>query len=79
MACVNSDGTLTVVAQQMLKALLTVDDPKGLSAATGLPLYCVRSGLREMIDGGLVESIDEKRYMLTARGRQMIAAQHATT
>jgi helix-turn-helix protein len=72
MACINSDGTLTVVARQMLAALATVDDAEEIRLVTGLPMYRVRSGLREMIESGLVEIVDEKRHVLTARGRQMI-------
>lgn len=74
MACVNSDGTLTVVARQMLMALLTADAVEDVRVATGLPTYRVRSGLREMVESGLVEIRADSRYLLTARGRQMIDA-----
>ncbi len=73
MACVNSDGTLTVVARQVLMALLTIDSPEEIHITTGLPMYRIRSGLREMAASGLVDTVDE-RYTLTARGRQMIDA-----
>ncbi len=72
MACVNGDGTLTIVARQMLAALATVDGPDGVRVATGLPMYRVRSGLREMVDAGLVQVVGENRYLLTDRGRRMI-------
>ncbi len=72
MACVNGDGTLTIVARQMLAALATVDGAEGVRVATGLPMYRVRSGLREMVDAGLVEVVGENRYLLTDRGRRMI-------
>ncbi len=72
MACVNGDGTLTIVARQMLAALATVDVADGVRVATGLPMYRVRSGLREMVDAGLVEVVGENRYLLTDRGRRMI-------
>ncbi len=72
MACVNGDGTLTIVARQMLAALATVDGADGVRVATGLPMYRVRSGLREMVDAGLVQVVGENRYLLTDRGRRMI-------
>ncbi|HSL20679.1 MAG TPA: hypothetical protein VK886_04025 [Vicinamibacterales bacterium] len=73
MACLNSDGTPTVVAAQLLVALATAEDPTDLAIATGLPMYRVRSGLREMERAGLVEAIGDG-YMLTSRGRELLAA-----
>jgi hypothetical protein len=72
MACVNSDGTLTVVARQVLTALLTIDSAEEIRIATGLPMYRIRSGLREMAASGFVETVDETRYVLTARGRRRV-------
>jgi predicted transcriptional regulator len=72
MACVNGDGTLTVVARQVLTALLTIDSAEEIRTATGLPMYRIRSGLREMATSGLIDTVNETRYTLTARGRQMI-------
>jgi DNA-binding IclR family transcriptional regulator len=72
MACVNGDGTLTIVARQMLAALATADGADDVRVATGLPMYRVRSGLREMVAAGLVEVVGETRYLLTERGRRMI-------
>jgi hypothetical protein len=45
MACLNGDGSLTVVAGAILVALATAEDPADVAAATGLPLYRVRGGL----------------------------------
>ena len=70
MACLNSDGTLTVVAGAILNALATAGDPSDVATATGLPLYRVRSGLRELVQAGIVEVIGET-YALTARGHQL--------
>lgn len=72
MACLNSDGTLTVVAGAVLRALATASDPADIGAATGLPLYRVRSGLREMAQAGIVEAL-ENGYALTTRGRELLA------
>lgn len=72
MACLNSDGSLTVVAGAILDALGTTSEPGDVATATGLPLYRVRAALREMLQSGLVETLDTG-YALTARGRQLLA------
>lgn len=53
MACVSADGTLSPSARAMLGALRTAATPEEVAAATGLPLYRVRSGLRELAAAGL--------------------------
>jgi DNA-binding IclR family transcriptional regulator len=74
MACLNGDGSLTVVAGAILAALATAEDPADVAAATGLPLYRVRGGLREMTQAGLVEPL-EGGFKLTPRGRELLLAQ----
>jgi DNA-binding IclR family transcriptional regulator len=76
MACLNSDGSLTVVAGAILEAVATAGDPADVAAATGLPLYRVRSGLREMLQSGLVET-QEAGYALTDRGLGLLALAHS--
>jgi DNA-binding IclR family transcriptional regulator len=71
MACVNSDGTLTVVAAQILAALATADDPADIAMAAGLPMYRVRSGLRDMAQAGIVEPLGTG-FAITPRGRQLL-------
>lgn len=75
MACLNSDGSLTVVAGAILDALGTTSDAGDVATATGLPLYRVRSALREMLQSGLVETVDTG-YALTVRGRELLAPAH---
>lgn len=67
MACVNPDGTLTDSGRAMLSALRTTGTPEQVAAATGLPLFRVRSGLREMMHAALVEE-QQGSYRLTERG-----------
>jgi hypothetical protein len=50
MACVNPDGTLTASASSILRALTSPATPDQVARATDLPLYRVRSGLREMVE-----------------------------
>lgn len=54
MACVNPDGTLTASAAAILQAVQTPGTPQQVAETTGLPLFRVRSGLREMVDAQLV-------------------------
>ncbi len=54
MACVSADGTLTASGRAILEAVRQPATPEQVAAATGLALYRVRSGLREMAAAGLV-------------------------
>lgn len=71
MACLNSDGSLTVVAATILDALTRARDPDAIATAAALPLYRVRSALRELTQAGLVES-GGTGYTLTPRGRESL-------
>lgn len=63
MACISADGTLTASARKMLEALQQPATPEEVAQATGLPLFRVRSGLRELAQAGLIEEV-EGRYRL---------------
>lgn len=70
MACINPDGTLAPSAQSILKALR--DGPAGaeaLARQAGLPLFRVRSSMRELVEAGLVADTAEG-YVLTEQGRE---------
>ncbi len=54
MACVNADGTLSASGRAILGAVEQPATPEQVAAATGLPLFRVRSGLRELVAAGLV-------------------------
>ena len=78
MPCVNADGSLTVVAAQVLGALASVEAPGTVDAvarAVALPVYRVRSTLRELQLAGLVAEVDATR-VLTPEGRARLAAVH---
>lgn len=77
MACVNADGSMTVAARTLLAAL---DTPRRLDevvSATALPLYRVRSGVRELVAAGLVEAHGD-RFATTDEGRHRRAAAEAS-
>lgn len=71
MACLSTNGTLTESARKMLGALQNPALPEEVAQATGLPLFRVRSGLRELAQAGLVEE-REGRYVLTEVGKQRL-------
>ncbi|MDW8104620.1 MAG: hypothetical protein RMM06_11395 [Armatimonadota bacterium] len=71
MACISANGALTESARKMLEAVQTPVLPEEVAQATGLPLFRVRSGLRELAQVGLVEE-REGRYVLTEAGKQRL-------
>ena len=72
MACVNTDGTLTQSARSVLGAAREPALPEEIAARTGLPLYRIRSSLRELHDAGLLEAQLDGRYRLTTAGTERI-------
>ena len=54
MACVSPDGTPTASGRAILAAVRRPASAEEVAEATGLPLYRVRSGLRELAAAGLV-------------------------
>ncbi len=71
MACINPDGTLTTSAKAVLKALTEVSSPAEVALKTNLPLFRVRSSLRELVEAGLLEE-REGNYRLTPIGKERI-------
>jgi len=72
MACVSPDGKPTESGTKMLRALQTgLKSPEEVALETGLPLFKVRSGLRETTGAGLTEQ-QEDRYKLTGNGAKLI-------
>jgi hypothetical protein len=71
MACINPDGTLSVVAHRVLSALTRPLTPEALAAAAGVPLYRVRGTVRETSAAGLIEAVDGG-WLLTDKGREVL-------
>jgi hypothetical protein len=72
MACINPDGTLSVIAHRVLSALTRPLTPEALARATAVPLYRVRGTVRETGAAGLIEPVDGG-YLLTEKGREVLA------
>jgi len=72
MACIGPDGKPTESGVKMLRALKSgLGSPEEVATNTGLPLFRVRSGLRELTQAGLTDQKEDK-YQLTDKGAQLI-------
>ena len=71
MPCVKPDGTIEPMAQAILRALRTPRTAEGVCDHLRLPLYRVRSTVRELVEAGLVaETAGE--YALTSVGLERV-------
>ena len=72
MACISPDGKPTESGTKMLRALQAgLGSPEEIARDTGLPLFRVRSGLRELTQAGLAKQRDD-RYGLSEEGAKLI-------
>jgi DNA-binding IclR family transcriptional regulator len=72
MPCISADGKPTKSGIEMLSALKSgASTTDALSGATGMPMFRVRSGLRELVNAGFVKQVDDK-YQLTAEGKKLV-------
>jgi len=72
MACISPDGKPTESGTKMLRALESgLGSPEEIAKETGLPLFRVRSGLRELTQAGLANQKGEK-YELGEKGTELI-------
>ncbi len=72
MPCISPDGKPTETGIKMLKALQGgIGAPEAVAQTTGLPLFRVRSGLRELAQAGMVEPKNGD-YVIASRGAELI-------
>ena len=71
MPCVKPDGTLEPMAQAILRVLRTPRTVEGICEHLRLPLYRVRSTVRELLEAGLVTDTTGE-YALTAAGAERV-------
>jgi DNA-binding IclR family transcriptional regulator len=67
MACVNPDGQLSEAAQLILSAMDQPVPLQQVAAATGLPMYRIRSAVRELSEGGFATE-DGGEWQITGVG-----------
>ncbi|MFB0556339.1 MAG: winged helix-turn-helix domain-containing protein [Dehalococcoidia bacterium] len=72
MACISPDGKPTESGMRMLHALKSgLGSPEEISKNANLPLFRVRSGLRELTQAGLAAEKNGK-HELTEQGAKLI-------
>jgi len=72
MACISPDGKPTESGAKMLRALNSgLGSPEEIAKDAGLPLFRVRSGLRELTQAGLANQKNDK-YEITEKGTELI-------
>jgi len=72
MPCIGPDGKPTESGIKMLRALKS--GPKSaeeVAQSSGLPLFKVRSGLRQLTQAGFANQKDD-RYKITDKGTELI-------
>ena len=70
--CVSADGKPTKSGIATLTAIKNgASTAKIVSEQTGQPMFKVRSGLRELVNAGLVKQI-ENEYSLTEQGNKIL-------
>jgi predicted transcriptional regulator len=73
-ACISPDGKPTESGTKMLRALKSgLGSPEEIAKGTGLPLFKVRSGLRELAQASLVEQNDNG-YELSPKGIELVGS-----
>ena len=74
MACISSDGKPTESGIKLLRSLESgLRSPEEVAKYTGLPLFRVRSGLRELTGAELVTQKGEG-YELSDKGDELIGS-----
>ena len=72
MACINPDGTLSVAAEKIMASMQQPTTLEDVAQQTGLPLYRIRSSVREIVQAGLVLE-EDGQHTLTEAGMERIA------
>lgn len=71
MGCVKPDGKPTESGRKMLVSIKEDLIPGEIAKETKLPLFRVRSGLRDLLEAGYVKE-EQGKYKLTDAGREML-------
>jgi predicted transcriptional regulator len=73
MGCVNPDGTLSAQAKSILNALVEPADLEEVARKVELPLYRVRSAVRELTQANLVQESGGS-FRATSTGLERISS-----
>jgi predicted transcriptional regulator len=73
MACISPDGKPTASGLKILRAIKEGKGaPEEIAQSTAIPLFRVRSGLREMAEAGLTSAKGDS-YELSPSGKELLA------
>jgi predicted transcriptional regulator len=72
MACINVDGTLTTSARRILEATREESTTAEIAEKVHIPLFRIRSSMRELVDAGFVTERQGK-YQLSSMGADKLA------
>ncbi len=73
MACISPDGKPTATGARMLRAIKPgCETPEEIARETGIPLFRVRSGLRDFTEAGFV-ILKMDKYKVTDKGAGFLA------
>ncbi len=67
MACISPDGKPTKSGKKIIEATKDPRKPEEISIIIGLPLFRVRSGLRDLVKAGYLREEGEQ-YKITEKG-----------
>ncbi|MDD2666681.1 MAG: winged helix-turn-helix domain-containing protein [Methanocellales archaeon] len=67
MACISPDGKPTALGEKILEAAKDPRTPEEIASTLKLPLFRVRSGLRDLVEAGYLKE-EHGKYMITEKG-----------
>lgn len=76
MACISPDGTLSEPARKVLRSLVQGKGLEEVAAEVDVPLYRIRSSVRELAQAGLVQESGTV-FLTTPAGRAKLEDPHA--
>ena len=71
MACVNSDGTISGSAKELLSLLSSPFSAEEIAVKLNRPLFKVRSSLRELEEAGFVKKSGEQ-FSVSDKGKEKL-------
>ena len=67
MACIDANGNITRSAELILLALMEPSSIEAVVMESGLPLFRVRSAVRELSKAGLLKAVADE-FQITSKG-----------
>ncbi|MHC1567888.1 MAG: hypothetical protein ACXQTJ_06370 [Candidatus Syntropharchaeales archaeon] len=71
MVCITPDGKLTESGRKILSVAKEFSTPDEISKTSDLPLFRVRSSLRELLELGFLEKVEDG-FRITPEGKEKL-------